>query len=562
MLRVFSGRGGGSHGRTEPLRLQRPRRARPSPGPPAPGRRPGGAVRARGRRHAKPGRLRREGLRVVPGLAEALRSPAIGTVKALPNSSCRAATRAAAIHELRPRCSRPQANFAPARRAARRGADAARSPRSRRRRRHPGTRRAAPRPARTAAPAPRGPHALADTLRNAPVPIESIEYAVLVRRSTPSTRTTAPSSGSTAVDSHELIGQLQRPPDPPRPQRDTPSWHRTPIAVHCEHVAISATERDAARPEQKAFKKAYAAGRRELEHEFGKIMRYKSIRDLAAGRAGLVVADLKPIWLMSPLSVSDTLPLDPDLFDVVIFDEASQIPLEEAVPALYRAPQVIVVGDQMQLPPTQFFCRQRKGRRRRSSAEEDGETDRRHARRATASSPSRAPTCPSTMLAWHYRSRSESLIGFSNAAFYDGRLRTVPDRQLHRRRAPPRSMRRLDRAVHRRRRCAALDRSISFHHLTDARLRATPQSGGGRATSPRWSADCSDARRQTIGIVAFSEAQQSEIEEALDALACERSRVRGPLRSGAGARGRRPVLSACSSRTSRTSRATNATSSS
>ena len=66
--------------------------------------------------------------------------------------------------------------------------------------------------------------------------------------------------------------------------------------------------------------------------------------------------DLKPVWLMSPLSVSDTLPLDPDLFDVVIFDEASQIPVEEAVPALYRAPQVIVVGDEMQLPPTNFFC--------------------------------------------------------------------------------------------------------------------------------------------------------------------------------------------------------------
>src|SRR5437016_14201635 len=59
---------------------------------------------------------------------------------------------------------------------------------------------------------------------------------------------------------------------------------------------------------------------------------------------------------MSPLSVSDTLPLDPNLFDVVIFDEASQIPLEEAIPAIYRSPQVIVVGDEMQLPPTTVFA--------------------------------------------------------------------------------------------------------------------------------------------------------------------------------------------------------------
>ena len=121
----------------------------------------------------------------------------------------------------------------------------------------------------------------------------------------------------------------------------------------CRTSTLSATQLDA---EGKQFwKKSYSAGRRDLVHEFGKTMRYKSIRDLAAADTGGVVRDLKPIWLMSPLSVSDTLPLAPDLFDVVIFDEASQIPVEEAVPALYRAPQVIVVGDEMQLPPTNFL---------------------------------------------------------------------------------------------------------------------------------------------------------------------------------------------------------------
>src|ERR1041385_8248565 len=99
-----------------------------------------------------------------------------------------------------------------------------------------------------------------------------------------------------------------------------------------EHVNISSLPAAQLSPEQKAFKKTYAAGRRDLEHEFGKTMRFKSIRDLAAGDTGQVVQDLKPIWLMSPLSVSDTLPLDPDLFDVVIFVEDSQIPLEEAIP--------------------------------------------------------------------------------------------------------------------------------------------------------------------------------------------------------------------------------------
>ena len=63
-------------------------------------------------------------------------------------------------------------------------------------------------------------------------------------------------------------------------------------------------------------------------------MRYGSIRDLSDDETGLVIADLKPVWLMSPLSVSDTQPLATKNFDVVIFDEASQIPLEEGVPAI------------------------------------------------------------------------------------------------------------------------------------------------------------------------------------------------------------------------------------
>ena len=114
---------------------------------------------------------------------------------------------------------------------------------------------------------------------------------------------------------------------------------------------------------RRSSKKRYNRGRRELEHEFGKTMRYKSIRDLVAGDCGDVIKDLKPVWLMSPLSVSDTLPLDAEYFDVVIFDEASQVTLEEAVPSVFRAQQAIVVGDEMQLPPTNFFSA---GKRRKT----------------------------------------------------------------------------------------------------------------------------------------------------------------------------------------------------
>ena len=281
-----------------------------------------------------------------------------------------------------------------------------------------------------------------------------------------------------------------------------------------EHVNLSSLPASQLEPEQKAFKKAYAAGRRDLEHEFGKTMRFKSIRDLAADDTGQVIQDLKPIWLMSPLSVSDTLPLDPDLFDVVIFDEASQIPLEEAIPAIYRSHQVIVVGDEMQLPPTTFFA----GARTEDESvmvEEEGERFEVDLDSDSFLAQS-AQNLPSTLLAWHYRSRYESLISFSNAAFYSGNLYTIPDRQ---------------RAVADRRELsvtgydqgatnveALLARSISFHFMENGVYedRRNPQEAAYIAQLVRGL-----LQRETglsIGVVAFSEAQQGEIESALGRL--------------------------------------------
>ncbi len=139
--------------------------------------------------------------------------------------------------------------------------------------------------------------------------------------------------------------------------------------------------------EQKEFKAAYSRGRRELEHEFGKVMRHKSIRDLVAGDSGPVVLDLKPVWLMSPLErLRHAAAATPTHFDVVIFDEASQITLEEAVPSLFRAPQAIVVGDEMQLPPTDFFSRRADERGRGGAA-----ASRRTSRSSSTTSPQQLP---------------------------------------------------------------------------------------------------------------------------------------------------------------------------
>ncbi len=299
-------------------------------------------------------------------------------------------------------------------------------------------------------------------------------------------------------------------------------------------------------PPDRQRKQVWSAGRRVLEHEFGKVQRYRSIRELASGDSGTVVAALRPVWLMSPTSVSDTLPLDPAPFDVVIYDEASQIPVEEAVPAMHRAHQVIVVGDRMQLPPTQYFSS--------GSADEDSPAGAGGAGPAAAVGPvdpdsddadddgdddeigvvldgdsflaQSAVRLPSTMLSWHYRSRYEALIAFSNAMFYDGRLAVVPDRTpavpdrpeilvaVGEPAAPQVARAQAAAGVD-----ALLGRSISFHHTAGSLYR--------RRANPGEAAYVAELVREflgrrtglTLGIVAFSQAQQGEIERALERLA-------------------------------------------
>jgi len=266
---------------------------------------------------------------------------------------------------------------------------------------------------------------------------------------------------------------------------------------------------------EKEFKRRYNRGRRELEHEFGKQMRYKAIRDLVAGESGDVVNDLKPVWLMSPLSVSDTLPLAGDRFDVVIFDEASQITLEEAVPALFRAPQSIIVGDEMQLPPTDFFSAKRSTEEEDLLIESDGELVQYDLDSGSFLSHA-ANNLSSTMLGWHYRSRSESLISFSNWAFYDGRLLTVPEESLVGVKREPIVAKTADdgvRGAH-----EIVKRPISFHSISHGVYDKRRNRAEAEYIAEMIRTLLNDGGRLTIGIVAFSEAQQDEIEQALTRL--------------------------------------------
>lgn len=130
-----------------------------------------------------------------------------------------------------------------------------------------------------------------------------------------------------------------------------------------------------------------------------------------------------PCILMSPLSVAQFIPMESPKFDLVVFDEASQIPTSEAVGAIARAKSVIVVGDPKQMPPTDFFSASVVGEDEVDADDLDSILD-----------DCIALSMPSHHLEWHYRSSHESLISFSNKEFYDNSLVTFPsvDNQVSR----------------------------------------------------------------------------------------------------------------------------------
>ncbi|MEU4428154.1 DUF4011 domain-containing protein [Actinoplanes sp. NPDC024001] len=155
-----------------------------------------------------------------------------------------------------------------------------------------------------------------------------------------------------------------------------------------------------------------------VRREAMKASRHLPVRDLI-GQARELVLGLRPCFLMSPLTVSQSLPADLR-FDVVIFDEASQVTPADAVNCIYRGTALITAGDDRQLPPTSFFDRA-------LSTIDDDEPE--LAVLDFESVLELAKGCgafPSLGLNWHYRSRHEALIAFSNHQFYQGRLSVFP----------------------------------------------------------------------------------------------------------------------------------------
>lgn len=158
---------------------------------------------------------------------------------------------------------------------------------------------------------------------------------------------------------------------------------------------------------------------KELKHQVGKKRSIWSLRKLVNefARDGLV--DLLPVWLASPEIVSAIFPLKEGLFDVVIFDEASQCTVESGIPAVYRAKQLIIAGDEKQLPPFTMF---------QSSIVNDEEEEEQYDIDESVSLLNLAKRrFPEKILQWHYRSKYEELINFSNHAFYNGYVQIAPN---------------------------------------------------------------------------------------------------------------------------------------
>lgn len=223
-----------------------------------------------------------------------------------------------------------------------------------------------------------------------------------------------------------------------------------------------------------------------LRTEFNKKARHKPIRKLVE-EAGLAIQAIKPVFMMSPLSIANFLPPGSVEFDMVIFDEASQVRPVEALGAILRGKQLIVVGDTKQLPPTSFFDS--------LTSDIDDEDN------ITADLPSILGMCdaqgaPQRMLRWHYRSRHESLIMLSNHEFYENKLVIFPS---------PGSKHRM---------------GLVFHHLKDTvydRGKTRTNSQEAEIVAEAVLEHARKSPKLSLGVAAFSTAQRQAIQDALEA---------------------------------------------
>lgn len=158
--------------------------------------------------------------------------------------------------------------------------------------------------------------------------------------------------------------------------------------------------------EEKALKVQLRRGKSILVKEFGKSRQHPTLRELYHSEARLWIEVLKPVWLSNPVQLAKCFPMETDLFDLAIFDEASQMPLQHALGALQRSRRALIAGDEHQMGPSSYF---------RAGGNEL--IDLLHQANYHWQ---RVP------LKHHYRSSHPDLIQFSNKHFYRGELQSYP----------------------------------------------------------------------------------------------------------------------------------------
>jgi hypothetical protein len=192
------------------------------------------------------------------------------------------------------------------------------------------------------------------------------------------------------------------------------------LTLQQQHLAASLVRRHVD-PGQATGRRSEWTGKMLIQNEIRKQKRFLPVRALFE-RAGSAIQQLKPCLLMSPLSVAQFLKPGHLHFDLVIMDEASQMRPEDALGALARGAQAVIVGDPRQLPPTTFFDRVGPEESDQQSDAEDDEVIHEESILDLAGSIFKSVR----RLKWHYRSRHESLIAFSNKEFYDRQLILYP----------------------------------------------------------------------------------------------------------------------------------------
>lgn len=247
--------------------------------------------------------------------------------------------------------------------------------------------------------------------------------------------------------------------------------------------------------------------------------RARRLRELLSNGAELGLMNLRPIWLMNPETASRLLPLSAGLFDAVIFDEASQLLVEYALPTLFRAKRAIVSGDEKQMPPPNFFA----ARLQNDEAidldddfdeslpqEELERMEEAWNRREIKDCPDllnlASAVLPSRSLQIHYRSEFRELIAFSNAAFYSGTL-SIPSRR-------PQGEVKKARPIE----------VISVNSIYEKQVNLGEAIKIAEILQELWSTPA--AERPTIGVVSFNLKQADLIEETLQELALKDARFK------------------------------------